>query len=178
MFYAAPVHYQDANGDCQPIDNSLVPGSAPGAQRNEGADVELSLPPVLNAGPVQAADDGVSVGFTLQGAQAMPSLGVSDMRPTSCFPHHAVYPTMSDRGSLGLGVPVAFSDVCIRCADEVQGGDCGEYDGYWQPTWSHLPHPLASAMHRVPFFDTILIGSYFLGEECRFQSVPCPWRGT
>lgn len=81
VFYAAPVNYQDANGDWQPIDNRLVPGTSPGALRNAAAAVELSLPPVLGAGPVRVAGDDISVGFTLQGAKATPSPGLSKGLP-------------------------------------------------------------------------------------------------
>jgi hypothetical protein len=82
VFYGGAVNYQDARGDWQPIDNRLVPGTSPGAAlRNAAAAVELSLPPVLGAGPVRVAGDDISVGFTLQGAKATPSPGLSKGLP-------------------------------------------------------------------------------------------------
>ena len=82
VLYGGAVNYQDANGDWQPIDNSLVRGASPDvALRNAAAPVEVSLPPVLGAGPVRVADDGISVAFTLQDAKGTPSPGLAKSLP-------------------------------------------------------------------------------------------------
>jgi RHS repeat-associated protein len=50
MMYTAPVNYQDANGNWQPIDNTMVPASANGvAFTNKGGVYQASLPSALGA---------------------------------------------------------------------------------------------------------------------------------
>ncbi|MDP9421078.1 MAG: DNRLRE domain-containing protein [Actinomycetota bacterium] len=82
VFYGGPIHYRDARGQWQPIDNTLVPAQAAGAAfRNAAGQVQVSLPSVLGVGPVRASRDDVSVAFALRGANATPSLGVPKTLP-------------------------------------------------------------------------------------------------
>ncbi|HEV2070347.1 MAG TPA: fibronectin type III domain-containing protein [Acidimicrobiales bacterium] len=82
-FYDAPVNYQDANGDWQPIDNTLVPADKPGALRNKAGAVEVTLPSEFGTEPVRAAKGDISVAFTLRGRADTPSPSVdTDTSPS------------------------------------------------------------------------------------------------
>jgi hypothetical protein len=64
--YAGPVHYRDANGAYQPIDNALVPDGS-GNVTNAANSYRASLPSDVSA-PVQFTTDRGSVTFQLAGA--------------------------------------------------------------------------------------------------------------
>src|SRR2546423_1281447 len=66
--YAGPVHYRDAQGSWQPIDNTLVPDGS-GNVTNAANSYRASLPVDVDA-PVQFATGRGSVSFQLAGAQA------------------------------------------------------------------------------------------------------------
>jgi hypothetical protein len=80
--YQGPVNYQDASGDWEPIDNTLVPTFEPGySYRNEANGYVAELPQDLQT-PVRFTLGDDSVEMALEGAR---SVGVPD-GPSDRFP--------------------------------------------------------------------------------------------
>lgn len=72
--YAGSVNYRDANGDYQPIDNTLVGSDVTGyAFRNKANAYTVSLPPDL-ASPVRVERGGAWVSFALEQARGRGSV--------------------------------------------------------------------------------------------------------
>ncbi len=109
VFYGGPIHYRDARGQWQPIDNTLVPAPGSGAGlRNAAGEVQVSLPPMLGTGPVQVSRDDVSVAFSLQGAKAVPpSLGVPKTSPVPAS--EAMNKATATYPSANPGVDVSYT---------------------------------------------------------------------
>lgn len=67
--FPGPIHYQDANGAWQPIDNTLVSAGAAGSWRNRANDYHAEFPSDLGAGPVRVAKGDAWVSFALTGGK-------------------------------------------------------------------------------------------------------------
>lgn len=68
MLYSGSVNYQDATGTWQPIDDFLVPSTAPGyAWQNKANQYTLLLPSTLSAAPISFQSPGGSVKLQLAG---------------------------------------------------------------------------------------------------------------
>jgi RHS repeat-associated protein len=62
------INYPDAQGNLQPIDNALVTGQTAGSYQNQANRYRLTIPASLGSGPIQVSSHGVSVAFSLVGA--------------------------------------------------------------------------------------------------------------
>ena len=72
--FAGPVHFSDGAGQWQPIDNTLVPSSRPGAAFESSANsFVVSLPADLATAPVSLSTASAAVGFALEGAKGSPA---------------------------------------------------------------------------------------------------------
>jgi len=80
--FPGPIHYQDATGAWQPIDNTLVPAPGPaGGYQNSANDHTVHLPSDLGNAPVQVTQGSAAVGFSLVGAHG----GATIAGPTATY---------------------------------------------------------------------------------------------
>lgn len=73
--FTTPVNFEDAQGDWHPIENDLVPSSAPGvAVENAANDYSVRLPDDAGTKAVRFVSDGSWVSFRMEGLDGSPAV--------------------------------------------------------------------------------------------------------
>src|SRR5689334_18287793 len=103
VVYGGTVNYRDAQGEWQPIDDTLVPSSASGyAFENKADGYTVRFPADLAAAPIQLSVGSATVGFALHGAHGHVAASGATARVAGALDGTSVSYTATPQGAREL----------------------------------------------------------------------------